>query len=170
MSLDLSALSRYQIENFFRVNDSVTQQQCNALAQEIAGKPVTTTASQGGASYTVEGGEVVVQFRVPSSSLDMDFIRNIEQAYQSYVPQHEYRGQVGQVSIYVMNNMGGKCMYMARTELQANNYYLLRTTLDDYARFVSSLLSPFSSNTENRLTKTASSDSSHQRIIIHHKG
>ncbi|KAM0742763.1 hypothetical protein ACQRIT_002940 [Beauveria bassiana] len=29
-------------------------------------------------------------------------------------------------------------MYLARTELQSNNYYLLRVTLDDYARFFAS--------------------------------
>ncbi|KAF2754346.1 hypothetical protein EJ05DRAFT_479863, partial [Pseudovirgaria hyperparasitica] len=34
-----------------------------------------------------------------------------------------------------MNNIRGTCMYLARSELQSDNYYLLRSTIDDYARF-----------------------------------
>ncbi len=136
MSLDMSALSQYQIRRFFQENASVTQQQCNAMAQKITGQSVTATACQGGTSYTVEGGEAVVQFRAPNSALDMDLLQSIEQAYQGFVPQHEYRGQLGPVSVYAMNNVGGTSMYQARTELQSNNYRLLRHTIDDYARLV----------------------------------
>lgn len=85
---------------------------------------------------TVQGGDVIVQFRVPVSILDMDLTQSIEQAYYGFVPRHEYQGQLGPVHIYTMNNIGGTCMYLARTELQSNNYYLLRFTLDDYARHV----------------------------------
>lgn len=66
----------------------------------------------------------------------MDLLKSIEQAYRGFAPQHEHRGKLGKVEIYTMNNMGGICMYLARTELQSNNYHLLRVTLDDYARFV----------------------------------
>ncbi|TKW51385.1 hypothetical protein CTA1_2562 [Colletotrichum tanaceti] len=134
MPPNISALSQYQIRRFFQENDSVTQQQCNAEAQQITGQSVTATACQGGTSYTVEGGEVVVQFRVPSSNLDMDLLPSIEQAYCGFAPRHEYRGKLGQVSVYTMNNIGGTCMYLARTELQSDNYSLLRFTIDDYAR------------------------------------
>ncbi|KAK1989134.1 hypothetical protein LZ30DRAFT_744584 [Colletotrichum cereale] len=134
----ISALSQYQIRRFFQENDSVTQQQCNAKARQITGQSVTTTACQGGSSYTVEGGEVVVQFRVPSSNLDMDLLQSIEKAYCGFTPRHEYQGKLGQVSVYTMNNMGGACMYLARTELQSDNYSLLRFTIDDYARFFAS--------------------------------
>ena len=64
---NIDALSRFQTERFFMENASVTQRRCDAKAQELTIQPVTATASQGGSSYTVEGGEVVVQFRVPSS-------------------------------------------------------------------------------------------------------
>lgn len=64
----------------------------------------------------------------------MGLVRSIEQAYRGFVPRHEYQGQLGQVSVYTMNNIGGACMYLARTELQNNNYSLLLFTLDDYAR------------------------------------
>ncbi|KAK6221295.1 Protein kinase-like domain protein [Colletotrichum tabaci] len=90
MPPNISALSQYQIRRFFQENDSVTQQQCNAEAQRITGQSVTATACQGGTSYTVEGGEVVVQFRVPSSTLDMDLLRSIEQAYRGFAPRHEF--------------------------------------------------------------------------------
>ncbi|KAI1424262.1 hypothetical protein F5Y12DRAFT_785421 [Xylaria sp. FL1777] len=113
MSLDLSALSQYQIRRFFEENTSVTQQQCDAMAQEITGQPITATACQDGTSYTVEGGKFVVQFRVPNSALDMTFIQGIEQAYEGFVPRHEYRGQLGQVNVYVMNNIGGISIFFA---------------------------------------------------------
>ncbi|OBR12769.1 hypothetical protein CH63R_05065 [Colletotrichum higginsianum IMI 349063] len=134
MPPNISALSQYQIRRFFQENDSVTQWQYNAEAQNITSQSVTATAFQGGTSYTVEGGEVVVQFRVPSSHLDVDLIRSIEQAYRGFAPRHEYRGKLGQVSVYTMNNIGGTCMYLARTELQSDNYSLLRLTIDDYTR------------------------------------
>ena len=136
MAPDIAALSRYQINNFFEGNTSVTQLQCNAEAERIIGEQVTPTASQGGTSYTVEGNKQVVQFRVPASALDMDVIRSVEQAYHGFVPHHQYRGTLGQLEVYVMDNIGGSCMYLARDELQRNNCRLLRTTIDDYARFV----------------------------------
>ncbi|ATY62491.1 kinase-like domain [Cordyceps militaris] len=136
MPPNISALSQYQIQRFFQENTSVTPELCNAEAEKIAGQSVTATLSQGGSSYTVEGGQVVVQFRLPSSDLDMDLLKSIEQAYRGFAPQHEYRGRLGQARVYSMNNMGGICMYLARTELQSDNYHLLRVTLDDYARLV----------------------------------
>lgn len=162
MGASIAALSQSQIRRFFQQNDSVKQEQCDAEAQRFTRRPVTTTASQGGSSYTVEGGEVVVQFRVPSSPLDMDSIRSIEQAYRGFVPRHEYQGQLGQVHIYTMNNIGGTCMYLARTELQSNNCHLLRSTLDDYAR----LVNPSSFfEAEKRSTDLASADSLFRRTI-----
>lgn len=151
MPPNISALSRYQIRRFFEENDSVTQQQCNAEAERIIDQPVTSTASQGGTSYTVEGGGLVVQFRVPSSPLDMNLLQSVEEAYRGFAPQHQYRGKLGQVNVYVMNNMGGACMYLARTELQSSNYYLLRSTIDDYARLVTPFPS-FSSQEKGELT------------------
>jgi len=167
MPLDISALSKYQIRRFFQENASVTQQQCDAMAQQITGQPVTATASQGGASYTVEGGEVVVQFRVPDSALDMDMLQCIEQAYQGFAPQHEYRGRLGQVGVYAMNNVRGVCMYLARDELQSDNYRLLRRTIDDYARLVN--LSPLF-KAAKRSTNLVGADSSPRRTITRPTG
>ncbi|XWX00761.1 hypothetical protein V2A60_008782 [Cordyceps javanica] len=138
MPPNISALSQYQIQRFFRENTSVTQELCNTKAEQITGQSVTATLCQGGTSYTVEGAQLVVQFRIPSSALDMDLLKSIEQAYRGFAPRHEHRGKLGKVEVYTMNNVGGICMYLARTELQSNNYHLLRVTLDDYARFFAS--------------------------------
>ncbi|CAK7237463.1 hypothetical protein SCUCBS95973_009968 [Sporothrix curviconia] len=110
------------------------------MAQQITGQSATPTACQGGTSYTVEGGVFVVQFRAPYSPLDMALIQIIEQAL-GFAPRHEYRGRLDQLHVYVMNNMGGKSMYMARIELQVDDYRLLRVTIDDYASCARDFLS-----------------------------
>ncbi|OAR02684.1 hypothetical protein LLEC1_00706 [Akanthomyces lecanii] len=77
MPPDISGLSQFQIENFFLQNPSVTQERCDTEAEEITGQSVTPTLSQGGASYTVAGGRLVVQFRTPSSVLDMELLKDL---------------------------------------------------------------------------------------------
>jgi len=150
MAVNMSALSQMQIVTFFRRNDSVTQKQCNDKAESMAGELVSPTACQGGTSYTVYAGQVVVQFRVPGSLLDMNFIKSIEKAYQGFTPQHMDCGQLANLHVYKMNNIGGISMYLARENLQGNNYELLRNTINDYARFV---------NITTRPTPTLTSDS-----------
>lgn len=137
MAVDMSVLSRMQIATFFERNAPVTQKQCNDKAQSILGKSVTPTACQGGTSYTVDAGQVVVQFRDPSSPLDMSFMSSIEQAYPDFTPRHKDCGSFHNLHVYTMNNIGGISMYVARAHLQRNNYELLRNTIDSYARFVS---------------------------------
>lgn len=158
MPLDISALTQYQIQRFFEENTSVTQQQCNTLAQQITGQSVTATACQRGTSYTVEGGQVVVQFRVPTSPLDMDLLHGIEQAYWGFAPRHKHYGHLGKVIVYTMNNIGGTYMYLAWTELQSNSCHLLRSTIDDYARHVNN------PKAERASTNLPSADSSPRRI------
>lgn len=67
----------------------------------------------------------------------MKLLKSIEQAYIGFVPLHEYRGRLGDVLVYVMSDIGGVCMYLARAELQNNNYKLLRVILADYAKYAS---------------------------------
>ncbi|KAH6651651.1 hypothetical protein BKA67DRAFT_593482 [Truncatella angustata] len=138
MAVDMSALSRMQIEAFFERNAPVTQKQCNDKAKNITGKSVSPTACQGGTSYTVDTGQVVVQFRVPGSLLDMVFMNCVEQAYPDFTPEHKDCGSFHNLHIYTMNNIGGTSMYLARAYLQGNNYELLRNTIDSYARFFAS--------------------------------
>lgn len=139
MPPNISGLSQLQIREFFEGNPSVTQEKCDELARQLTGQSVSATACQGGTSYTVEGGQVVVQFRVPHSPLNTDFLQIIEQTYRGFTPQHHYQGQLGEVMVYTMNNVGGTCMYLARTELHLNSCHLLRSTIDDYARLVKPL-------------------------------
>lgn len=136
MAVDMSALSRMQIEEFFKRNAPVTQKQCNDKAESLTGESVTPTACQGGTSYTVDAEQVIVQFRVPGSLLDMPLMDSIEQAYQDFTPRHKDYGSFHNLNIYTMNNLGGISMYLARAYLQENNYKLLRNTIDSYARFV----------------------------------
>lgn len=107
MALDLSALSRMQIQVFFERNRCVTQKQCNDKAQEITGDIVTPTVCQGGTSYTVYASGRIVQFRGPGSFLDMDLMGGIEQAYPGFAPWHKDCGPFHNLRVYTMNNMGG---------------------------------------------------------------
>lgn len=136
MAVDMSALSRMQIETFFERNAPITQKQCDDKAKSISGNSVTPTACQGGTSYTVDAGQVIVQFRSPNSPLDMSFMNSIEQAYPGFTPRHKDCGSFHNLQVYTMNNVGGLSMYLARGHLQRNNYELLRNTIDSYARFV----------------------------------
>ncbi|KAI8627860.1 hypothetical protein F5Y19DRAFT_486490 [Xylariaceae sp. FL1651] len=135
MAVDISALSWMQIETFFERNAPVTQKQCNDKAESISGKSVTPTACQSGTSYTVDAGQVIVQFHPPSSPMDMNFINCIEQAYPDFTPRHKDCGSFHTLHVYTMNNVGGICMYLAQAYLHRNNYELLQNTIDSYARF-----------------------------------
>lgn len=169
----MSSLSQMQIETFFKRVALVTQKQCNNKAKEISGKSVIPTACQGGTSYTVDAGQVIVQFRIPSSPLDMTFMNSIEQAYPDFTPRHKDCGSFHNLHVYTMNNIGGLSMYLARGFLQRNNYELLRNTIDSYARFVNTntqaafLPSDFALPTQGNMpaTNSARVDSSPRRII-----
>lgn len=144
LSVDMSALSRMQIKAFFENNVPITQEQCNSKAREISGKPVVSpTTCQGGSSYTVASGAMVIQFRAPGSFLDMNLMRCIEEAYLDFVPRHRDCGPFGNLRVYAMNNIGGESMYLARDLLYKDDYMLLRNTIDSYAKFVYILLPIF---------------------------
>ncbi|KAI0107870.1 hypothetical protein GGR51DRAFT_515334 [Nemania sp. FL0031] len=150
MAVDMSRLSRMQIEAFFKKNAPLTQKQCDDEAESISGKSVTPTACQGGSSYTVDAGEVVVQFRTPSCPLDMPLMKSIEQAYSGFMPWHKDGGLFHNLHVYTMNNIGGLSMYESRGFLQRNNYELLRNTINCYARFFASAYH----NTPESMTRT----------------
>ncbi|KAL9030819.1 MAG: hypothetical protein Q9196_001094 [Gyalolechia fulgens] len=105
MENGIKELSQHQIAMFFERNAPVTQEQCNDKARTRTGHFVIPTTCQGGTSYTVAAGQEVVQFRVPGSILDMNFIKTIEQAYWGFTPQHNDFGTLGQLHIYKMNNI-----------------------------------------------------------------
>ena len=134
MEASILALSKYQISQFFSKNAPVTQQKCNEEAERIIGMPVLPSTVQGGSSYTVVAGGSIVQFRVPRSALDLDLLGYVEQAYAGFTPHHSSAGREGELYIYMMNNVGGISMYLARDRLFRDNYCLLRETLKDYAR------------------------------------
>ena len=43
---------------------------------------------------------------------------------------------MGELHVYTMGNVGGISMYLAREKLFQNNFYLLRRTVSDFAKYV----------------------------------
>ncbi|KAG8901954.1 hypothetical protein FRC01_009705 [Tulasnella sp. 417] len=138
MEAAIAALSKFQISKFFEKNAPTTRQQCDQEAERLTGMSVHATAVQGGGSYTVVSGDetCVVQFR--ASALDMEFLECVERAYEGFTPLHQLVGNVGQLHVYTMGNVGGIAMYLARDKLFQNNFQLLHRTVLDFARFFAS--------------------------------
>lgn len=102
-----------QISTFFQAHNSVTREQCDKYAASIAGEPVTPEPIQGTWSYTVTAGpkqSSIVQFRSPSSALDMDLLTLARATHGIIVPNCVYRGTIGQptpLPVYVMDKLPG---------------------------------------------------------------
>ncbi|EIN13007.1 hypothetical protein PUNSTDRAFT_98024 [Punctularia strigosozonata HHB-11173 SS5] len=140
MEDSIAALSKFQIANFFEKSNPTTQQQCDQRAEQLAGTSVRPTPVQGADSYTVVSDDetCVVQFRASDSVMDMDLIDCVEKAYTGFTPSHCWAGNLGQLYVYTMNNVGGIAMYLARDRLNENNFSLLRHAVSDFARFFAS--------------------------------
>ncbi|ATY58629.1 hypothetical protein A9K55_002373 [Cordyceps militaris] len=138
MEASIASLSKYQISQFFARHTPCTQAECNATAELIAGTSVNPTAVQGGGSYTVIGGKVIVQFRAGDSALDLELLQCVGQAYPGFTPVPSSRGKLGKLDIYTMDDVGGISMYLARVDLQKDDCKLLHQTVQDYARFFAS--------------------------------
>lgn len=110
-------LSRTQISNFFSPNASVTRDQCDELAAEVLGGPVSATPIQGGNSYTVEkeAAPKIVQFR--SLELNMAKLRLAQQVYLEFVPQCVYYGTLGSIHVYVWNRVPGPAFCRVRRQM-----------------------------------------------------
>ncbi|KAK6860966.1 hypothetical protein PG995_004602 [Apiospora arundinis] len=142
MQARVAELSRRQIAEFFSDNAPTTQEQCDQAAEQILGRRVRPAPVQGSTSYTVvpdnNVGEYVVQYRASDSSLDLDFLRCIEQTYGRFVPRHSNSGRLDKLHIYTMSNVGGISVYLALDQLHGNHCYLLRQTVQDFASFFAS--------------------------------
>ncbi|KAK2746847.1 hypothetical protein FQN57_002889 [Myotisia sp. PD_48] len=147
IAASIAKLSQYQISRFFQQQVPLTQQECNSEAERITGvSSIRPTAVQGGNSYTVIAGTKVVQFR--ETVQDLQLLKCCEEVYAGFTPQYESAGKLGNAHIYVMNDVGGISMYLARGQLPENNCELLQKTLQEYARLVNSLIY-FPNRTEN---------------------
>ncbi|KAI3319193.1 cytochrome P450 [Xylariaceae sp. AK1471] len=94
-------------------------------------KPVTPTACQGGTSYTVDAGQVIVQFRLPSSPLDMIFMNSIEQDYPDFTPRHkdcENKDRISdlQLAAHLWDLVAGGSETTTSTAFSTCTYYILR--------------------------------------------
>ncbi|KAF7796333.1 hypothetical protein EIP86_007510 [Pleurotus ostreatoroseus] len=129
-----------KISMFFERNASATQEECNLKAEQLTGQSVYPTLMQGASSYTVISSDeiCVVQFRAGDSALDLKFLECIEQAYNGYTARHSSVGNLGELHVYTMGNVGGVPMYLARDQLNQNNFRLLTQTVEDFARFFAS--------------------------------
>ena len=138
MEVTIAKLSKHQISIFFSENTSSTQQQCDQEAERITGVSVHASSLQGATSYTVVSDDetCVVQFRSASSTLDIDLLQCVEQAYMGFMPRHQWVGYLSDLYVYTMSNVGGISMYLARDQLCKNNFSLLRQTVSDFARSV----------------------------------
>ena len=140
----IADLSKMQISQFFERNAPTTQQQCDKEAARISSGSVHPATVQGGTSYTAvastNNGTLIVQFRNANSALALDILDSVKKAYGDFVPNHENAGGFRNLLVYTMNDVGGIAMYLARDQLHNGNYSLLRTTLQDYARFVDAIV------------------------------
>lgn len=130
-------LSRAQIFIFFSSNTSATKEQCDMLAAELLGGPVSATPIQGGSSYTVHRHQVrkVVQFR--DSKLDMIRFGLIKQVYDQFVPRCLYHGLLGTLHVYIWDRMSGSAFCQVRREMFAlDAERRLSQTVQDFAKSV----------------------------------
>lgn len=135
----VAELSRIQIYEFFNQRPGATQAGCDQWAEWALEGPVRASAAQGVTSYTVEavqgveGG--VVQFRSPEDALDISSIQKAQEAYGSrFVPCPRDGGNLTGLQAYIMDNVGGVSVYLARDQLRANDGRLLRVALEDFAQ------------------------------------
>lgn len=129
-------LSRAQIVNFFS-KASVTREQCDELAAELLGGPVSTTPIQGGSSYTVLRHQIdkVVQFR--DSKLDMVRLGLIQEVYDKFVPRCLYHGLLGCLHVYIWDWVSGQAFCRVRREMfTLDAEHRLSRTVQDFARSV----------------------------------
>ncbi|KAF8191322.1 hypothetical protein BJ912DRAFT_1022028 [Pholiota molesta] len=134
----IAYLTALQITSFFSADGRPTQQECDQMVETITGERTVPAAVQGGSSYTVIAEDSVVQFRVGSASLDLEFLGHVEKAYAGFMPWHTDSGNFGDLHVYTMSKVGGVSLYLARQSLYTNDCYLLRQTVKDFARFFSS--------------------------------
>lgn len=110
-------LSQAQIFVFFSSNTSAAREQCDKLAAELLGGPVSSMPIQDGTSYTVQRHQIrkVVQFR--ASKLDMTHLRLIQQVYNKFVPGCLYHGLLGSLHVYIWDWVSGLAFCRVRREM-----------------------------------------------------
>ncbi|KAK4038782.1 hypothetical protein C8A01DRAFT_37270 [Parachaetomium inaequale] len=106
------------IDSFFESNPTTaTRRQCDDFAL-AHGTPVTPVQIQGMFSYTVlVGTDKIFQFRISSSSIDMDLLNLVTTTHREFVPRCKYHGTVGAsqpLSIYEMDKLPGMSYILAR--------------------------------------------------------
>jgi hypothetical protein len=130
------------INSFFEAETTATRQQCDEFALARGGPPVTSVQIQGAFSYAVVvGADKVFQFRLPSSSIDLDLLHLATATHGTLVPACKYYGTVGgsrPLCIYEMNKLPGVPYILARDTTipqPLDSIARQRRTVTDMARF-----------------------------------
>lgn len=106
-------MSNYSLEDTisqFFSSCNVTRDECDRTAAELTGEYVKPVRLQGAFSYTVAGGELLVQFRVSESPLDTKKLCLAREIYGDVVPACVNRGVIGpppSLTVYVMDKVPG---------------------------------------------------------------
>lgn len=106
-------MSNYSLEDAvsqFFSSCNVTRDECDRTAAELTGESVEPVRLQGAFSYTVAGGELLVQFRVSESLLDTKKLSLARKIYGDVVPACVNRGVIGpspSLTVYVMDKVPG---------------------------------------------------------------
>lgn len=136
-------LSAFQISRFFERHSPTTSDDCDRLAVNILGCPVTPTPVQGATSYTVSAIDAdqapkVVQFR--SKKLDVELIELARQSYGDFVPKCKpYSKMPGDVYVYVWDLVPGTAFCRVRRQFFALDIEMeqhLYQIVGDFARSV----------------------------------
>ncbi|KAJ5494021.1 hypothetical protein N7463_010108, partial [Penicillium fimorum] len=121
----------------FFSNCTVTRDECDQTAAEIAGEAVKPVQLQGAFSYTVATGNLLVQFHVSDSLFDTKILGLAREIYGNIVPASINKGFIGpspSLAVYVMDMIPGITYIEAPViKLQYASWH--EQTVSDFARF-----------------------------------
>lgn len=132
--LQLPAPSAKPMSDLFKTQDEVTQDDCDAYAQNLVKSSVTPVPWQGFHSYTLRSNSgLIIQFRSEASPLDNSTTKLAKQVYGHLALVTTYHGLVpnSSVSVWVMEIIAGVgYMFTASTITPAK----LDITVVDFAK------------------------------------
>jgi hypothetical protein len=136
------------IELFFlEANNSATREECDDFALTLVheASPVRPATIQGAFSYAVLAGEdKIVQFRFPSSSINIELVNLAATIYGNVIARCKYHGTIGEpngLGIYEMDKLPGVPYIIGRNTTIPQPPAAVEAqqrTVQDFARYVPS--------------------------------
>lgn len=128
--------------NQFFSGRTITQEECDRQASEFTGETVKPVPIQGAFSYTVAGGNMVVQFRTSESLLNTKILALARKIYGNVVPACIDKGIIGQppssLNFYVMDKIPGITYIEVRSATMRCASWQ-EQTISDFARYFQDL-------------------------------